>query len=297
MIKSKRFNCVILGLLLAFAGSVLSETAMAGGDTAGELAGVQIRQKAKKFENDTGQDANDLHVAVYQKDPSAYVKGAAMSTAAFPTVNVGLSEGSFHNDGKNHQANGEFKDATVKDGEEIEIDIAIWLNEENQMWLKWDWTKDGVVIGGRGAAGIDIKLPRPGGNGGNPNAQQGNGGAGQFIHHITFFNDMDKAVQLDDFYALASMTYYNDLNDIDWTGVPVIIEDPITVDANSIWEYDFATTGAFWDGHIYLNYLVIDGEVQFHFDHPIVVPEPAMWMMLLACAAIFMARLRRSYKE
>ncbi|MEQ9460719.1 MAG: PEP-CTERM sorting domain-containing protein [Phycisphaeraceae bacterium] len=268
----------------------LSTPALAGENQAGNLTGTRVHTKVKRLCNNTGQDANDFHVAAYQKEKGVSVNGAAFRTSAFDNITVGLSGGSFHNDGKNHQANANMTGGLVTDGQCIELDIWLYLTKRNQTWLRYDWTKDGQVIGGQGDAGVNIDPPAPGGDGGDPGQQEGDGGSdGNHVHAITIYNDMNKAFLLDDFYALASTTTYDELNDIDWTNVPPIFTEPITVPALSTWSYDFETSGSFFNGHIYLNYLLIDDEIQIIFDHP--VPTPAT-LSLMSLGLLTLTRRR-----
>ena len=286
----RQLVCILTFVLALHVG--LSDTCFGGFGSSGTGTGVGVRNRVR-IKNDTGQNATDLHVQAYQKEQGVSVNGGSISCGEFSNVGTGLSQGSFHNDGEDHQLDGDLTGGNVAGDDWALLDITLWLTKRNQMWLRFEWTHDDVGQGENGPVGVDVGDPQQGGGGGAGGAQEGDGGDINHIHPITIYNDTSKEMILKDVYLFASMTRYDDLGDLSWATVPKVLEET-TIAAGETWEHDFETTGRYGNGHVYMNATIIDGEIQIIFDHPVPpVPEPTAVVLLAMGAVGGLVRRRR----
>lgn len=245
--------------------------AVADTDTAGNNVGVHI-QHGVSIPNDTGQDANDLHIKARQKEANITMNGATATANDWGNVDVNMNPP--------HGMTADLAGGNVANGGSTVVNFDFWISNENQIWIDYQWTKDGAPIGG-GGNGWKVKIPIGGGNGGLPGAQGGGGGGGNFIHQITIFNEKSVASQLQSFAAYASMTRLDTGWDVDWNNVPGMLAAPIEIGANGSVSFDFQTTGSYSGGYIYLRYVLDDPLIAVGV-HPVPVPEPETYAMLLA---------------
>jgi hypothetical protein len=225
-----------------------------------------------QVQNNTGQDANDFHLYMYQNDkPQVHVTGAQASCSSFGTVNVGLGT----DNGQppppppgDHGADVDMSGGTVPAGGVITVDLVLCMNERNCVKIKdIEWTKDGAPIGAGavGGGGFRVRRPRQGGDGGShaPDGggrgkQEGSGGTGNWIHEVSIENDGAVPLVLEELRLLASMTYYPNIQSINWASIAPIQnaagEPPVCIYPGGAWTYDFNTTGSYVGGHIYLMY-------------------------------------------
>jgi hypothetical protein len=240
--------------------------------------------------NGTGSPANDLHALIQVRDPSAYIEEARGTTTQGSIS--GMLAGGPHP--QSFAVN--IVDIDVANGGNLTFGWNLDLNHLNQRWITWWWTHDGMIIGDpRGGNGHNVGGPTPGGNGGGGvgpggglGGQGGGGGTGFFVHPFTIYNDEDKEAVLTDFSLLASMTTYSDLGSIPWGSVDPINLGPfasVTLAPHSTFQFDFETTGAYADGHIYYKYTLTDDAVTVLGDHPVSQPVPEASTMATLAAA------------
>lgn len=272
--KVALFSC------LAFALSPL--TALSATDTDGNAVGVHV-QHGVSIPNDTGQDANDLHIRARQKEDNITMNGASASSNDWGNVDVKMQPP--------HGMTADLDGGNIPKGGNTIVNFDFWISEKNQIWLDYQWTKDGEIIGGAGN-GWKVKIPMGGGNGGLPGAQGGGGGAGNFIHDITIYNEKSVASQLLSFAAYASMTRLDTGWDVDWNSVPTMLSSPVTIAANDSMSFGFETTGSYAGGFIYLRYVLDDPMISVGV-HPVPVPEPETYAMMLAGLGLLGAVARR----
>jgi hypothetical protein len=229
---------------------------------------VEVRGKIR-IPNNTGQDANDLHFYMYQNDrDSVHVTGAK---ASGPCTNVGLTLDTDNGQPGtpppgNHGSHVDMDGCDVPARGQIEVEVSLCMNERNCIKFKdIQWTHDGAPLppppGPPPNGGWRVGRPRPGGGGGGRpgnGAQEGNGGAGHWIHRVCIENDDTRWLVLDELKLLASTTYYASLNDIDWTVIAPVQnaagEPPVCIAPGGVWCFDFETTGSYLNGHVYLKY-------------------------------------------
>lgn len=260
----------VLSLLAVLATSTI---AWAGSGSGGNCqpGDVEVRGTLT-IPNNTGKTASDLHFYMYQNDrPSVQATGAEAECSDFNNVSVtmGTDNGKDPDpDGNWHGAQVNMDGGTVPPGASAKIPLTLCMNERNCIKFKnIEWTFTGP--GGPGgppvpaAPGNGMRVFRPflGGNGGDPAAQEGNGGAGFWVHIFCIENDGTEPLLVTELKLLASTTYYNDPTvDIDWSTVPTIQngagEPPVTIPPGGVWCYYFETTGSYLNGHIYFNYSV-----------------------------------------
>lgn len=287
-------------LAAAFLAAACFVAAPSGAVTVGNTTGVQVRGTLG-FTNDTGEDANDFHIEIYQNENDVSVNGASATSSAFSGGSGSLSERDRNpaNDGENHQANFDLDGGTVANGEAMRLDISFWLTKRNTLFIdEWYWTKDGERIGADGhPVGWQAGDPNRGGGGaGGGGAQEGDGGDGNYQHPFSIVNLGNKEVQIADVKLLASMTFYDDIiNDIDWDSIDNIVDD-MTLGVGETFDYLFDTTGSFLGGHVYLAF-TFDDPVLFIGDHPVTeladdMPEPATFA-LFGIALLGMAAVRQ----
>lgn len=261
--------------------------------TAGNPNGVQVRMQAR-LPNNSGQDANDLEITIYQKEKGVAVNGAKVDVPAFPRVKnppgAQLVGGFGHTDGLKHGIVAPFEGAVVRPGALIDIDAWFWITKENQLWLDYQWTKDGQPIGRNKPGGFKMKKPRPGGNGGHPASQGGGGGSGYYIHDFIWHNDKDADIRLQQVQLFASMAFVDDISTLDWASIPTLLAAPVTMAPDTEWTYPFETTGDYDAGHVYMRVDVDDEPVIIYFDHP--TPEPAMAAAMVASTLCIIRRRR-----
>jgi hypothetical protein len=243
--------------------------------------------------NNTGKDATNLEFQLCS-DPG-FVHGAgAKLTGAFTGGNATLDPNPL--DPKNTCVGFTFNGGTVPPGGTVDLQASVWLKAHNAVFVRNStWTTgNGVPSGGAPplpTGGWRVDPPRQGGDGGNPNpggggrgGQEGGGGTGNWIHDVMIVNDADKSVVLQNLLLLASMTRYGSLSqDVPWSRVQPIDfgggATSVTIAPHSAFDYLFNTTGAYFGGHVYLNYHVIDDDYQVYGDHPTGVPEPSSLLM------------------
>jgi len=233
---------------------------------------VEVRAKLG-MRNNTGQDANDFHFYMYQNDrPNVVVTGAKAGSAQCDNVNVALStdNGTGNPPPGNHGANVDMSGCDIPNGEAIEVEISLCMNEKNVLKIKDAYfTSDGQKLEGKPMPdqGWRTGRPFPGGDGGNRTpggggrgAQEGSGGGGHWIHRVCIENDDTSWLVLENLKLLASMTYYPALDAIDWASVLPIQdangEPPVCIPPGGRWCYDFQTTGSYLGGHVYLYYTI-----------------------------------------
>ncbi|HOZ49215.1 MAG TPA: hypothetical protein PLO37_24580 [Candidatus Hydrogenedentes bacterium] len=284
-----KVNRVPLRVLLALGlvlGALSALPARAGegqdGDAACDPPDVPVR-KAIWLTNNSGEDANDLHFYMYQCDrPAVVVNGATAGSDGFDDVDVELDSWNNHpNPDKEvppgvgppyHGAQVEMSGGEVKKGQSVKVELMLCMNEQNSLKLtNIEWTNDGAPIPAPPvpAGGWRVKPPIPGGVGGIPasvdpgglgyGAQEDNGGTGSYIHIVCIENhDRVNSMLLKELKLLASMTYYDDIEDIDWDSIDPIKtewnEPPVLIPPLGKWCYNFETTGAYMAGHVYLKY-------------------------------------------
>lgn len=266
--------------LMAAAGVLVALGAEAGSGSAGVdpclPPNVSVRG-TMNVTNNTGQDANDMHFYMYQNDqPSVQVVGASASCGAFGTVGVGLDSGNnrgippgggppFHGAGVNMSG------GTVPAGATVQVEVELCMNEKNCLKIKGpEWTNNGNPLpqppAGGNNGGWRAGPGFPGGGGGNPldpggggrGAQEGLGGVGNYVHMITIENDDPVlCMMLHELKLLASMTYYADIDDIDWSQIDPVKNDkgepPVVIPPLGKWCFPFETTGSFLGAHVYLH--------------------------------------------
>lgn len=263
--------------------------------------------------NDTGQTADDFHMYMYQKDrPGVNVNGASANCDDFGNVGVGLDS---DNRGGSpnvpavppgvgppyHGADVDMAGGSVPAGGNIAIDIMLCMNEKNSIKFDYYWTSSGDPLpGGDPAGGFRAGGPGAGGGGGNTTdpggggqgAQGGGGGSGNYVHMICIENDHPtKCMLVTELKLLASMTYYADVDAIDWASIDPVKNDknepPVTIQPLGRWWYAFETTGDYIGGHIYMKFDMTavpcgksgdpkdaGGGTGMIGDHPVVEPSP-----------------------
>lgn len=280
----------VLGLLSTHA--VASSVTWPDGD------GKNVFRDKIEIRNTTGQTANDIQVTVHQKEKDITIEGGKLSSEDFPTA---------EDKGKTpHTVTAKFSGRDVAPGEEITIEWEIDLTQKNKRWATWFWTRDCVQIGRKEKGhGHKVKAPAPGGDGGVPTwdgggrgGQQGGGGTGFFNHPFYFCNEFDEPMEVTELYLLASMEYYDSLDDIPWDLVsPIDLGAGLVIPGGECWMYDFNTTGSYLDGHVYFRYAYALPEtpggpfiqvVKGVGDHP-VTPEPTTGAGVLLAVA-FLSR-------
>lgn len=276
--------------LLALAVLILVPSAWAGsggaGDTVCPPPSVPVRGKFKiTHRNPSGVAATDFHFYMYQSDrPSVVVTGATAGSTSFPTVGATLDSDDNRRTPPGvgppyHGAQVNMSGGDVKDGEKITVEVMLCMNEKNILKIKdKTWTYDGQpgappprpVNPGGGGGGWRIWPPFPDGGGGGGGgaapfdpggggrgAQEDNGGpGGQYVHIVSIENDSTSScLLLKELKLLASMTYYNDIEAIDWASVDPIqnrnLEPAVIIPPLSTWRYDFITSGSYIGGHVY----------------------------------------------
>ncbi len=250
----------------------LAVPAWAGEGEAGDCGpgNVEVRGK-KKFKNRTGKTADDFHFYMYQNDrPNVVVNGAKASSSSFDNVSVelGTDNGTDNPPPGDHGAKVEMSGGSVAAGDSIEVEVSLCMNERNVLKMKdIEWTFTGGQGGDGGPPqkarrnnGWRMERPFPGGRGGNPGNQEGNGGVGRWKHRVCIENDSDDPLPLRWVKLFASMTRYDDLEDINWDAVPEVHDaqgqPPVSIPPWGRWCIDFETTGSYFLGHIYIMYAI-----------------------------------------
>ncbi len=308
-----------LGLLwfLLSVGVLWGQPAFPGSGSDGEdpclPPDVPVRAKLH-IPNNTGQTADDFHMYMYQKDrPGVNVNGASADCGSFSNVGVGLDS---DNRGGSpnvpavppgvgppyHGADVDMDGGSVPAGGTIDIDVMLCMNEKNSIKYDYYWTSGGDPIPGGGgpAGGFRAGGPAPGGGGGNPSdpggggqgAQAGGGGSGNYVHMISIENDSPTdCVLVTELKLLASMTYYSDVDSIDWASIDPIKniknQPPVIIPPLGKWWYAFETTGDYIGGHIYMKFDMTPASCTksdapknggsgtgMVGDHPVVEPSP-----------------------
>ena len=314
MNKCKRMAALaIVATLLVVVGHQPAIWAQGGADP----PNVPVRGKITFFNtNAAGQDANDFHCYFYQNDkPDVHVTGAQAQNDVFDNVDLTLDT----DNGLppppppgDHGAHLDMSGGVVPNNGSVTIEMTLCMNKQNVMLVKdVEWTFDGAPIPQmrpRGNNGFRVGLPFPGGTGGNPGdpggggqgAQEDDGGTGYYIHKVYIENGDDEPIVLQELKLLASMTYYDDLEDINWDMIDPVQNDeippepPVEIPPHSRWCYDFETTGAYIGGHVYKKYSIspvggaaagnVDYDVTFG-DHPVetlsTIPTLTEWGMII----------------
>jgi len=279
MKTGSRVACVIIGCALLIAGlmpAAFGQVDHAVGDCDDN---VHVRAEVR-MKNNTGQTANDLHFRYYQNDRAGInVEGGTIAGGEpFNNVTTTMNNNGQTVDGQpdpnNHAIDVDMSGGDVPDGDWVNLELILCLNKKNCLKIKDAyWTKDGVNIGkARVNKGWRMKRPVPGGDGGNQEpggggrgAQEDDGGAGPYIHRVIIENDDTVPFRVKGMKLLASMTYYDNLeNDVDWDAIDsldIIPEGGIEIPPGNTWAYDFNTTGAYLNGHIYMMYSTGPGGV------------------------------------
>lgn len=283
-------------LILAACGGAASADVM---NMIGNCSPPNIVVRGKRtFHNNTGQDADDFHVYMYQNDRRSVVVTGGMVTVSGAFTNAGLAFDTRNGRNRmpppgNHGVDIDLSGGVVPNGASITVEFKLCMNERNILKLEPPvWTIGGAPIPpglSRKAKGFRVRRPRAGGGGGNPGdptgggagAQEGNGGVGNFIHSVCIENDSDAPIEVVELKLLASTTdYANPDSDIDWAMIlPMMCSPdplPATIAGNDAWCCDFETTGAYLGGHVYMQYVVNEspsfagvgmGQTEFG-DHP-----------------------------
>ena len=279
-----------MGQVVTIALNVLAiacVSALAGTGSDGTCANtVEVRGKWR-VKNNTGRTASDFHFYMFQNDrPDVEVLGATAGSASFSTVGVtlGTDNGTGSPPPGNHGAQVDMTGGSIADGQKIDIDLSLCMNKRNNVKIKdvkWTFeTEPFEELVGR-AHGFRVFRAIRGGSGGNltpsgggKGAQEDNGGMGNWMHIVCIENDSAFDLQLERLKLLASMTFYNDIeNDIDWDSIDGVVntvnEPPVIVPAGTAWYYFFETTGSYFGGHVYLNYSLGDPPLATQpFDEP-----------------------------
>ncbi|NLX21574.1 MAG: hypothetical protein GXY55_07865 [Phycisphaerae bacterium] len=268
-----------LGAVCLMMIGVFVAPAWAGEGSVGDCNPPNVVVRGKKtFKNRTGKTADDFHFYMYQNDrPGVVVNGARASSSSFGNVGVQLGTDNGRSDPPpgNHGAAVEMSGGSVPAGGSIEVEVELCMNERNNLKMKdieWTFTGGGGGDGGpprpaRRNNGWRIERPFPGGRGGDPRHQEGNGGVGRWIHRVCIENDSDDPLPLRWVKLFASMTRYSDLDGVNWDAVPNIQDaqgrPPVTIPPWGRWCIDFETTGSYIAGHIYLKYAIepVEGEL------------------------------------
>lgn len=324
MNKCKRMAALgILATVLLVAGNQPAIWAQ-GGAAVGDCDPPNIPVRAKQTffnRNAAGQAANDFHLYMYQNDkPSVRVTGAQAQNDVFTIVNLALDtdNGRPNPPPGFHGAHVNMSGGVVPNNGSVTIEMVLCMNEKNVLKIKdVDWTIDGVSIPPirpLGQIGFRVRGPVAGGNGGNPGdpggggqgAQEGDGGTGNYIHVVCIENDDDLPVVLVELKLLASMTHYDDLEDINWDIIDPIQNDeippepPVEIPPHSVWCYHFETTGTYIGGHVYKKYSIswvggaaagnVDYDITFG-DHPVQtsssdIPTLTEWGLIIFGVAL-----------
>ena len=244
---------------------------------------VAVRKKIT-FSNDRGATANDFHFYMYQTDrPEVEVDGAVAACNNFADGDATLDSWNNHPMAARrvppgvgppyHGAWVNFSNGTVPANGSITVEMMLCMNEKNCIKITdIEWTDGGAPLPGppAPAGGFRVGRPFPGGQGGvlpsvdpggaGRGAQEDDGGGdGPHIHIVCIENDSDTNwMRVTELKLLASMTYYANLDDIDWDSIdPIRTDDnepPILIPPLSSWCYQFETMGSYLGGHVYLWY-------------------------------------------
>lgn len=258
----------------------------------GSSSGVAVKA-CINFTNNTGQQANDFHIYMFQNDRDhVKVNGAdvKVDSNSHPGTTFSwnpppaLGNTTLKNPPPpgNHGVHVNVNMGTpIPAGGTVKVCATLYMNERNCIkYFPPTWTFNGAVLGpappppggGIGGGGWRINRPFPGGSGGPPDpngsqgqgAQQGYGGGdGNHVHLFVYHNDSDHWVRLEFLKLLAINHYFPDFeNEIDWAPiVPVqnsYSEPPVDIPPGGYWSFAFETAGSYVNGHIYHQYQVVE---------------------------------------